>query len=77
MRTIQQSTTQLRSQTTMVEPLWFIQMKVQGIWVFMYPLVRIYGYKTIESCEEAISELEILDEKWDMEPEYRLKEELI
>lgn len=61
------------------EPRFFIQFKTEsGNWMFATPKQRMYGFKTIEECETAITTAEELDKDMGLEPtEYRMKEELV
>lgn len=65
-----------RTGRPLLKQLFFIQIKVNEFWVFLYPTHPTYGFQDIESCNEAIDELEKQDEEWDLMYEYRLKEEL-
>ena len=64
---------------TTLTPLFFIQTRSgdqPSLWFYLYPLHRVYGYPTIEAAEATIVELEQQDEEWDLNFEYRIKEEL-
>lgn len=64
----------------LVLSLFFIQARpldtLNTTWFFIYPLLKQYGYNTIEECQDAITEMEDQDEIWDLSFEYRIKEEV-
>ncbi len=79
MRTSTLSTERLSTfvRSTFTQQLFFIQLKIHGLWTYLYPLTVTYGYRDVESCEDAIHELELVDDAWDLDCEYRIKEELV
>lgn len=60
------------------KPMFFIQFLSTGCWIYATPIVKAYGYETIEACQDMIDKLETQDELMGLDQvEWRIKEELV
>lgn len=55
----------------------FPQVKSQGKWVNVMAVNKYSGYGTIEECQDSIDNQERTDIFWNVDREWRIKEELV